>query len=258
MGGGGTSNGHTRDEFRLTPNKTLRNPNGSIVPHILLWAVQLVALTSPPFRGRRTLCSVTILSLAILSQINPHFTNDIAIAQPFTIGWSVYLSTLEKILFSADPGPEASLWHVDKPAQEALSYAAFGLSKIRWATVIMLNMRGVRWNFEVKNIPKANKCSRRWFLAFQSLNLVYYMLMADLVVQLGIQMFYTGPDGQVGSLNNKYLTLRHPDWRWSFVKALVFGATPYYICCTQYTLFSIPAVCLGLSKAEVGATVTES
>ena len=249
---------HPKDELKLTPNRALHIPSGSILPHILLWALQLVALTSPPFHGRRAFFSVAILSLAVLSQINPHFTNDIALAQPFTIGWSIYLSTLEKILFSPDPGPEASLWHVDKPAREALSYPALGLQKLRWAFVIMFNQRGVRWNFEVKNVPKAKKLSRRPFLASQTLNLVYYVLMADLVAQLGIRLLYTAPNGQVGSFNSKYLTLRHPDWRWSFVKALIFGATPYYICCMQYTMFSIPAVLLGLSKPEVRVVLAKS
>lgn len=245
------SSSSPRDGLRPAPNRELHSPTGSIIPHILLWAAQLVALASPPFRNRRILFSVTIASLAVFSQIDPHFTNDIAVAQPFTIGWSVYLAVLEKILFSADPGPEANLWHVDKPAREALSYPAFGLSKLRWALVIMLNLRGVRWNFQVKNVPKAKPFTRRSFLASQTLNLVYYVLMADLVVQLGIRLFYTGPDGRVGSLDSKYLTLQHRDWHWSFIKALVFGATPYYICSMQYTLFSIPAVLLGLSTPEV-------
>lgn len=159
---------------------------------------------------------------------------------------------------SADPCPEGSLWHVDKPAREALSYPALGPQKLRWALVIMFNLRGVRWNFEVKNVPKVKPFSRRSFLVSQTLNLVYYVLMADLVVQLGIRLFYTAPNGQVGSLDSKYLTLRHAEWRWSFVRALVFGATPYYICCMQYTMFSIPAVALGLRKPEARVAMAES
>jgi len=238
---------------RWIPNRALRSPTGSIITHLFLYAAQLLALTSPPFHGRRVLFSTSILALAMLSQVDPHFTNNIALAQPFTIGWSVYLSTLEKILFSAAPGPEANLWRIDKRAKEALSYPVFGLQKLKWALVIMINQRGVRWNFEVKNVPKARTLSRRSFLAFQALNLIYYSLMADLTVQLGIRLHYTAPNGQVGSLNSKYLTLRHPDWRWSFFKAFIFGATPYYMCCMQYTLISIPAVLLRFSRPEVSA-----
>ena len=115
----------------------------------------------------------------------------------------------------------------------------------------MINHRGVRWKFEVKNVPRPRVYSQRSFLIYQSLNLVYYTLMADLVTQLGIRLFYTEPNGHVGGLDSKIPTLKHSDWRWSFVKALVSGVTPYYMCCFQYTLFSIPAVLLRLSKPEV-------
>jgi len=247
---GGTTT-HDSHELNSAPNLDLHTPTGSIVPHLLLLASQLVALASPPFRGRRPLFGALIIGLIIISQLNPHFTNDIARAQPFTIGWSVYLSTLEKILFSAHPGPEASLWRIDKPSHEALSYAGFGPQKLLWTSVLMLNLRGIRWNFEVKNVPKARKTDKRTFLVTQSLDLVYYVLMTDLVVQLGIRMFYTAPGGQVGALNSKYVTLRHPEWYWSFFKALVFGATPYYMCSMQYTIFSVLAVLLGLSQPPV-------
>ena len=249
MGGGSSSD--VQEEIRPISNRTLHTPTGSIVPHLLLWAVQVVGLILPRFSGRRTLFSGAILALIFLSQVNPHFTNNIALAQPFTIGWSVYLSVLEKVLFSEQPGPEASFWHLDKRTREALFFPAFGLKKLRWALVVMFNLRGVRWNFEVKNIPKSKITTRSWFLIYQTLNLIYYILMADLMGQLGIRLFYTAPDGQVGSVNSKYLSLRHPDWRWSFVKTLVFGATPYYICSMQYAMFSIPAVLLNTSKPEV-------
>ena len=248
MGGTTTYDSH---ELISAPNLDLHTPTGSIVPPLLLLASQLVALASPPFRGRRLLFSALIIGLIIISQLNPHFTNDIARAQPFTIGWSVYLSTLEKILFSAHPGPEASLWHVDKPPREALFYAGFGPQKLLWASVLLFNLRGVRWNFEVKNVPKARKTDKWSFLMTQSLNLVYYVLMTDLVVQLEIRMCYTAAGGQVGALNSKYVTLRHPEWHWSFFKALVFGTIPYYMCCMQYTMFSVPAVLLGLSQPLV-------
>ena len=239
--------------FGSSANLQLHTPTGSIIPHVLLWAIQPLALASPPFRGRRILSVMTIIALAVSSQVHPHFTNDIALAQPFTISWSVYLATLEKILFAADTGPEASFWHIDKPAREAINYAAFSYQKLRWAIALMFNMRGIRWSHEVKNIQKASTSSRSRFLVTQVMAFLYYGLAADLVVQLGIRWFYTAPDGQVGDLNSKYLTLRHSDWRWSFAKAYIFGATPYFICCMQYTLFSILAVLLGLSKPEVSA-----
>jgi hypothetical protein len=238
---------------RNRPNRQLLKPTGSITPHILLWMVQIVALASPRFRCRRLVFAGAIIATAIASQINPHFTNDIALAQPFTIGWSNYLSTLEKILFSGPGEWEGSLWHVDKPPQEATAYSAFGYPKVRWAIALLINLRGILWNFQVKNVPAARRKTRSAFLTGQLVNVLYYVVMADLMVQLGIRFFYTTPDGTIGALNTKYLTLRHRSWRWSFAKAFVFGAAPYYMVCLQYNMFSLPAVLLGISKPEVRA-----
>ncbi len=191
---GGDSSSHVQEEIRLIPNRILHTPTSSIVPHLLLWAVQVVGLILPPFSGRRTYFSVAMLALIFLFQISPYVTNNIALAQPFTIGWSIYLSVLEKILFSEQPGPEASLSHFDKQAREALFFPAFGLEKLRWTLVIMFNLRGVRWNFKVKIL------TRSLFLIHQTLNLIYYMLMVDFIGQLGIRLSYTTLDGQVGSV----------------------------------------------------------
>ena len=241
---------------RLTPNRTLLEPTGSIYPHIALWLVQLVVLVSPRFPRRRLVSATAIIGLVIASQIDPYFTQDVATAQPFTIGWANYLSTLEKVLFSGPGEWEGSFWHVDKPAGEATAYAAFGLSKLRWALVLLINLRGIRWNFQVKNVPPVpEKEGKWWFLYRQIGNVIYYLYMADTMVQLGIRFFYTLPDGSVGDLNTKYMTLRHSDWRWDFLKALVFGATPYYMVCLQYNVFSIPAVLLGISKPEVNSDI---
>lgn len=88
---------YPKDELKLTPDRVLHIPTGSITPHILLWALQACCSNTAAFPRE---------ALFLLRR-----TNDIALAQPFTIGWSIYLSTLEKIIFSPDPGPEASLWH---------------------------------------------------------------------------------------------------------------------------------------------------
>ena len=216
-------------------------------------ALQLLALAGPPLPYRRGILIVITLGLGAASLSRPHFTNIFGLAQPFSMLWSTYLASLEKLAMGA--GPEASFWRIDQPAREALAYPSFGLQKLQWALVLIFNMRGIRWNYQVKNVPAVSKMavrgSRPCFLAWQAAALAYYVFMADLLSQLGIHLFYMGPDGRVGAVNTKYLTLRSPNLCSSFTKALVFGATPYYIVQLQYTSFSILAVLLRMSKPEV-------
>lgn len=234
-----------------TPNLELREPTGSIVPHVLLCVVQLVALASPNFRGRRSFFVTAIIVLAIWSMIDPNFTNNTELARPFTLTWANYFSTLEKIMFAGANGPEGDLWHIDKPAQEALAYPAFGYRKLKWAIVIIINLRGIRWNYQVKNVPELKEKSKSAFLISKSVDLAYYMFMSDLFEHLGVRLFFTAPNGEVGALNSKFITLAHPDWRWGFIKILVLALTPYYLINMQYILYAIIAVALGISKPEV-------
>ena len=234
-----------------TPNLELREPTGSIVPHVLLWVVQLVALASPNFRGRRTFFATAIIVLTIWSMIDPNFTKDTGLARPFTLAWANYFSTLEKIMFAGVNGPEGDLWHIDKAPREALAYPAFGYRKLKWAIVIIINLRGIRWNYQVKNVPELKEKSKSSFLLSKSVDLVYYMFMSDLFEHLGIRLFFTAPNGEVGALNSKFITLSHPNWRWGFVKTLVLALTPYYLINMQYVLYAVIAVALGISKPEV-------
>lgn len=236
---------------RDKPNTTFVQPQSSIVPHLALYLVQFVALASPPFRGRRILFSWSIIILAILAQLNPHFTNDVALAQPFTIAWSYYMATLAKLLFSDNPGPESNYWRCDKAEKEALSYPSFGWRKLVWTVMLVFNQRGVRWNHQVKNVPNIHQQSRARFLAYQACQFGKFMLIADLLFELTRRLIFTSPDGTVGQLNSKYLTLHHEDWIWSLAKAAVFGATPYFMLSMQYAQFAFVSVLLGLSQPAV-------
>jgi hypothetical protein len=232
----------------LHANSIFPNPTGSIIPHVLLYVVQVIALICPSFRYRRILFSALILSLAALSMIEPHFTNNIGLAQPFTVSWSYYLSTLAKILFSSGSGPEASFWRIDKPQGEALSYT--GIRKLSWALVLIFNTRGIRWNYQVKNIPGQFSVRRSRFIFQQTLLLLRNLVLADLFSNLSVRLFYTDPSGSSLPVDSKFLSLGHENWGWSFVRSFTFGATPYYILSTQYALFSILAVLLGFSEPK--------
>ncbi|KAF4614376.1 hypothetical protein G7Y89_g15360 [Cudoniella acicularis] len=237
--------------FALPANRELATPTGSIIPHILLWLIQIITLSAPHFRGRRALFSCAIIFLAISALQNSHFTNDAKNAQPFALAWANWLATLEKILFSGDAGPEGSFWRVGHDVREAEAFSAFSFSKLKWALVLIFNLRGVRWNYEVKNVPKAPKALRKsHFIRTQLLSFEYYFLMADIMSNLWIRLYYTSPAGTVGQLDSKYLTILHPDWRWRLTKTLIFGPLPYYFMNVQYTLLSIPAVLLGMSQPQ--------
>ncbi len=235
----------------LIPKLALREPSDSILPHVALFIIQFIALASPPFRGRRLLFSSLIIVLAIQAQLNPHFTNTVAVAQPFTIAWSYYMATLAKLLFSHDAGPESEYWRINKPVKEAARLRAYGLQKLTWALMLVFNQRGVRWNHQVKNVPSATKQRKLQFLLYQAFTFAKCTLVADLLFELTRRFMFTAPDGSVGELNSKYLTLRHDIWVWSFAKALVFGATPYFMLSMQYAQFAFLAVLLGLSTPEV-------
>ncbi|KAH8723050.1 toxin biosynthesis protein [Phaeosphaeriaceae sp. PMI808] len=231
--------------FIYTPN------DGSIVPHILLFLVQMAALSSPMFSGRKVLFSTLIVGLAIAANFN-RFTSDPGLAQFFSLAWPHYLSVLEKIVFAAPPGPEASLWRVDRPAHEALSMKSFGISKLVWAWVIWFNLRGIRWNFQVKNIPEGPPPGQsRWaFVTKQLFAFVRLLLMADFFSRLGRLNFYTAVDGSVGSINSRYLTSRHPKFSCQLYRTATMGIIPYTFMNLQYVGGAVLWVALGISKAE--------
>lgn len=229
-------------------NHELHEPRGSPWPHYMLMALHVLLLAGPPFRHRRTVATLSTVVLMALCWRHPNFTTDFGAAQPFSIAWSTYLATLEKIvLLPAGATPESSFWRVDKPAREATAYAAFGFQKIRWALVLIFNMRGIRWNYQVKNVPAvptAEARSRRRFIARRLVAAVYYFLMADLASQAAVHILYTNEATlRRGDVDSKYLTLwDERSLVWSFVRALTFGVQPYYMLQLQYTVFSIVAV----------------
>ncbi|OJD31014.1 toxin biosynthesis protein [Diplodia corticola] len=230
----------------------LRPTRGSSTPHLLLVFFQLFFLSSPSFAGRRWIAIGTLSILAIWAQLSP-WTHNPGAANFAALAWPHWLATIEKFL-NDTPTPEAALWPVDKDAGVALSYFPFGFRKLKWAVALILNLRGIRYNFQVKNVqkPRFTSTQRRGvilFILWQSMELAYFMLMGDLVAQLGMRLFFpSGPD-QHGRIDMQ-LDIRDADWRMSFLKALVFGSGPYFFINMQYTLVSIFFVAIGVSKPE--------
>ncbi|KAI0549799.1 putative toxin biosynthesis protein [Xylaria curta] len=232
---------------RSGANDMFKEPDGSIVPHILLYVVQLVAFMSPKFAGRRYIFSGILLGLLVQAQLHPRFTKDIGLAQPFCIQWSFLLATLEKLLLSGDEGPEAHFWREDVGKKEAESYSTFSMRKLSWASMLLINQRGIGWNHQVKNVPRPKTTDKFVFLSTQFFQFVKSFILADLCFHLGIRFFYTNPEtGVVGDVDSRYITLRYACPGWSFSTIFVFAATPYFALSAQYALLSFICVALGL------------
>jgi hypothetical protein len=233
-------------------NTVYNEPTSSKIPHILIYIVQILALWSPNFVARRFLFSGILLALYIETLRNLHFTNDLGSAQPFCIQWSFLIATFEKLLLSGDEGPEAHFWRHDHGEKEALTYSAFSFKKFEWAFMLLLNQRGVGWNHQVRNIPEARLQKKSQFLKERAGQFASRFLMADLMFQLGIHLFYTNHgNGVVGDVNTKYISLAYGNPVWNFAAILVFAATPYFALSAQYTLFSLIFVTLNIGTPQV-------
>lgn len=235
----------------------LQQPRGSIAPHLLILVVQIAALVGPRFRGRQEVTCITIVALSVLCHFN-QFTNDIGLANLFALAWPHYLLTLANFLFTSADGPEADLWRVDRKPREAMSFPAFSLRKIKWALATLISLRGIRWNYEVRNVPKRVRSWEREgkvrFLLLQLVDLAWMVLMADLLSQLGLRFFFTDPVTDKLYTNSKYLSIRSSDLLWSLAKSFVYGAGPYFFINMQYIVCSILAISIGLSKPEVNSS----
>jgi hypothetical protein len=241
------------DPSNSLSNKEYVPIDGSIMPHILLLVAQIIVLSAPRFRGRRILSTGTILLLACLAQ-RSRFSNVLAPANFASLAWPHVMATLQKIIFAGPQGPEGDLWRIDRPRKEALSYAAFRFRKIRWAIVLIINLRGIRWNWQVKNVPEAPlNLTRGRFVIRYTYEFLRDLLMADILTHLLSRMVFADVDGQLGNLDSKYLTLYDERWVASFLKTLVYGAGPYYFINLYYLVFAIPCVTLGISQPEVRA-----
>ncbi|KAJ5381439.1 uncharacterized protein N7496_003867 [Penicillium cataractarum] len=229
-------------DYQLNLQST--SADGSIIPHLLLFGVQMGALIAPPFPYRRILLASAIVILAIVANIN-RFTDNPGLAQFFSLAWPHYLSILEKVLSAPYPGPEATLWRIDRPAKEALRLTPFGPRKLIWAFVIWFNLRGIRWNYQVQNIPTEHvPGDSKWrFLLDRFLTFTRLLLMADLLGHLAAYNFYSGNE-----VNSRLLTVRHDQFLCQLYRTATVGMIPYTFMNLQYVGGAMLWVLLGFSQ----------
>src|SRR5690242_13235027 len=202
--------------------------NVAVAVQLSSLAVQLLVLASPPFPSRKPLGVTIIIALAIATHFTGPAGDTPGDAQPFALLWATYVGTLDKLLCAVGDGPEDSYWRVDRPAREARAMAAFGPRKLKWAAAMMFNGRGVRWNYEVKNLPPKPNKSKGAFLFSQVLVFLKMLFMSDLLLQLSERLFWTPQGGVESFSDSKNLSIRHQEWGWSFLKVLVFACGPYF------------------------------
>jgi len=251
-------------------NKVFSPATGSGYPHLILFICLPVAFASPPFHGRVLVFSSILLALIISTQFDPHFTNDPGVAQPCSQLWAVWFAALEK-LFAARPtrqdginpvlGPESLFWRRGRGTREAETLTLFSPAKWLWAFGLLFNLRGANWNFQVKNVPDlppTERKSRMHFLASRAIKTVYNFIMADVVNNLWLHLYYVARHGSIftdiGAVDSKYLTIKDNDWVWRLAKTLIWGPLPYYLISFQYSLLSLIAVATRLSDPEVPPT----
>ena len=123
---------------------------GSVLPHLLLPAVQIFALALPPFPYRSTLFVLIIASLVLATWAN--LCSNAVDLRSLMIGqWPWYLGTLEKLAFGL---PEQDYWRLDKPRAEAMSMRGLSLAKFKWAAALYCSPRGIGWNHQIKGVPE--------------------------------------------------------------------------------------------------------
>lgn len=225
-----------KPDISLTPNR------GSPIPHVLLLLSLIFSLAAPPFKFRRQLTSITVAALTVLAHTNAPFVQDLGNAQPWSLLWPNVLAVLTAIVVSGSDGPESKYWRVDRARCEAKGMRGFGLRKLRWATAFAISLRGVRWNHQVKNVPAPPPTTKAAFLVQQICDALTALVVTDVLLQLSIRLFWSR------AIDSKYHTIRDEDWWWSFSKAAVYGAGPYWFMRLQYDVLSLVAVGMGLSQ----------
>ena len=229
-----------------SPRAELMPIQGSLLPHILLLFALPVSLTIPNFPLRRPLAISILVSLIVTAHRSSPFTAIIGKAQPWSLLWPNHLAVLTAHLVV--PSPESVFWRLDRGPDDVKSARDLGLYKLKWAAAFIINLRGVRWSHEVKNVPRqSRRLSRRKFMVVTVCDTIFMLVMTDMLLQLSIRVFWSPEQAIVDS---KHLTIRDANWRWNFIKTLTFAAGPYFFMRMQYDIFALVAVAAGISQPD--------
>jgi hypothetical protein len=222
----------------MTKNSSFQLLEDSILPHLLLPCANILALASPPFKGRGLLWSSLIAYLAYLTLVDD-YPIDTGIRYGLTNLWFFYLPTIEKLLFSQ---PEQAYWRLDRRKAEAASMP-FGFQKLKWATALWINPRGIGWNYQLKGARPAKYSNSRWIFVSQQLfrSLLYYIVLVTTSIYV---------------VRYPYLGYRDSStWTGSLLTELNAGIFIAFGWQLQWTIASVAGVTSGLSQSKVSFPV---
>jgi hypothetical protein len=117
-------------------------------PQIMLPILLLTSLASPMFRLRRMVFITAIASTISLCYLNP-WPRTLGLRYGLANSWFFYLHVIQKLL----DNPEWKYWRKSRKPREALSMRGFSLQKFQWAASLLINPRGIGWNFEGRHLP---------------------------------------------------------------------------------------------------------
>lgn len=137
-------------DHNIEPITALNQHLSNALPHVLLPFSMVLGLASPPFPGRGVFWSSIIVYLAYRS-LADEFPKNTQFRYALSRSWFWYIPTIQKLLSSE---PEETYWRLDGPRAEA-TRMSFGFGKLRWASALLINPRGIGWNFQIKNVPQA-------------------------------------------------------------------------------------------------------
>jgi hypothetical protein len=218
----------------FTAKASSQPAEGSFIPHILLPCANILALASPPFRGRGLLWSFVIGSLAYLSLFDK-YPSDTGIRYGLSCIWVFYLWTLGMLLFT---DPELTYWRLDRPRAEAASMP-FGFRKLQWAAALWINPRGIGWNHQVKGVRLVKEPSSKWWFVLQQCSwlLVCYVAVVCMTGYLSRHP-YPGDRDSITLMRRVITEL-------DMAIMIAFGWT------MQWTMVSIVGIATGLSQPQV-------
>ena len=208
---------------------------GKILPHILLPISMLLGLASPPFKGRGIFWSSLIAFLAYQTLVD-EIPADQQMKYALSNSWFWYVATMQKLLCSE---PEQAYWRLDREPAEAASMP-FGLEKIRWATALLLNPRGIGWNYQIKRLrpPEYSNNQRLKFVFGQGLNFLLHYLIAEAAIMYLSRFSF--PE-----------ILDHMTWDKYVLIGIDSGILIYATWQIQWLAVCSLSVATGLSKPEV-------
>jgi len=94
----------------VDPNLTLTEPNGSVLPHLLIWVLPVCRAASRILPTGNMRLAELYLPRPYGANVRPHFSNDPDTAQPFSLAWA-FTSARWRNFFSLTrgKGPEGKL-----------------------------------------------------------------------------------------------------------------------------------------------------